>query len=367
MAALVLFLALGAGCSGTPQEPTVPCLGSGTVCAEMGTGYPSFRGEGGTPSEVALYWPIDLLFDAQGRFLVLDWNNQRVRRLDHDGRVRTILGTGFEDEITEGTTALETSLHHAYSMVYDAQGRLFLAGFHVPQIIRPDTDNRVRGVAGRAEAGYDGDGGPARDAALDSPCGVAVDPSGTTVYFADTFNHCIRRVDDQGIVTTVAGNGTSGYTGDGGPGTLATLHTPYRIRRDPRDGGLLICDTLNHAVRKLLPDGTIHTLAGTGSPGYSGDAGAATSAQLREPNDAQIGPDGLLYIADTANHRIRRVDSDGVIETVAGNGVRGDSGDGGPAREAAFDYPYAFTFSPEGDLLIADTYNSRIRRVHAPF
>ncbi|TPW09634.1 MAG: serine/threonine protein kinase, partial [bacterium] len=202
---------------------------------------------------------------------------------------------------------------------------------------------------------------PAAEAQFDEPCGVAVGAAGHPIYVADTSNHRIRRIDANGRVTTIAGDGSPGYSGDGGPATAARLRHPYRLRLDRTSGDLYVCDTDNHVIRRIDTAGIIHAVAGQGTPGSSGDGGAATAARLTSPYDAVPGPDGALYIADSGNNRIRRVAPDGTITTIVGTGLRGFGGDGGPALEAELDYPSALAFDAAGDLWIADTYNNRVR------
>ena len=365
--ALVSFL-LFAGCSDeSPQGDAPTCADPNVLCTMMGTGDWGYAGEGELPENVALYWPIDLSFDSEGRLLVLDWNNFRVRRLDHDGHVRTILGTGVESvEIVNGSPALQTPLHHAFSMSFDESSRLYLAANHVPAVIRMDADALVWTVAGVVSPGYEGDGGPAVDALLDTPCGVAVAQGGYPIYVADTANHCIRAIDAQGIITTIAGNGLSGFAGDGGPAIGAQLHSPIRIRSDHATGNLYVTDQGNHRIRRIDPSGMITTVAGGISAGYSGDGVAAAGALLNSPFDARTGPGGALYIADTDNHRIRRIDGSGIISTVVGSGYEGtrlDALESGPVLEVNLRKPCAIAFDSEGNLFIADTYNSVVRRV----
>jgi sugar lactone lactonase YvrE len=362
-AGLLAAFGLLAGCSDSPTRSSVDCTASGNICTAMGTGQRAYAGEGDVPSKVSLYYPIDVLFDPEGRLLVLDWNNLRIRRLDQDGKVRTIMGTGFEDNIIEGTPAIDTPLHHAFSVTFDGAGNYYVAGNHVPKIIRVDTEGIVHIVAGLDTPGDGGDGGPALLASLDSPCGVAVAPAGFPIWLADTNNHRIRVVGSDGMIHTLAGNGAPGYSGDGGPSERATLRRPYRVRLDAGTGSLYVSDTENHAIRRIDASGVITTVAGTGEAGFSGDGGPAAQAQLTLPYDAAIGPDGALYIADGGNHRIRRVDAEGVIRTIAGKGSAGFSGDGGSAMEAELDHPLAFAFDATGGLWIADSYNSRIRKI----
>jgi hypothetical protein len=365
----VLALLWLMGCSGEEEviaPPLLVCGDPGTICTVMGTGQSAYLGEGQPPGEVALYWPIDMTFDNEGRFLVLDYNNQRVRRVDHDGLVRTIMGTGIEASVEDGSPALETSLHHAFSLCYDAAGNLYLAGNHVPQLFKLTTGDKSYVIAGLDLPGYSGDGGPALEAELDSPCGLAVHSSGYPIYFADTFNHAVRRIDSDQTVTTIAGRGISGYSGDNGPAVDALLSSPYRVRLDESTGDLYVTDTENSVIRKIDAGGTITTIAGTGEAGYGGDGGLATEAVLSTPLDARLGPDGAVYIADSRNNRVRRVDPSGIITTIVGTGVEGADGDGGPATEAQLNHPSAVLFGPDGNLWVADAFNSKIRRVVLP-
>jgi len=356
------------GCHDEESATTFPKGGAGSICTYMGTGLQGFTGDGAPPESTALYNPIDLTFDGEDRLLVIDWSNLRLRRVDHDGRVRTIVGTGGEETetIVNGAPALETPLHHSFSMALDSVGDIFLAANHLHLVMRVDTDMRVWVAAGKTTFGYAGDGGPALDALLDTPSGVAVGASGFPIYIADTANDCIRRVDANGIIETIAGNGMPGYAGDGGPATNALLNGPFRVRLDAASGDLYIADTGNHCVRRIDVTGVITTVAGTGTAGFAGDGGPATQAELNSPYDARLGADGRLYIADTYNNRIRRVDEAGVITTLAGTGTPGFSGNGGPAKEAQLSHPFAVVLDRDGNLLVADTYNSVIRRVEHP-
>jgi NHL repeat len=221
-------------------------------------------------------------------------------------------------------------------------------------------------VAGRGVEGYLGDGGPAILAQLAGPTGVAVDAAGG-ILVADASNR-VRRI-AYGTITTVAGSGVAGHVSpgvalpeDGGPAIDAQLNDPIGVALD-RDGNILIADALYHRIRRVTPDGTITTIAGDGIAEFGGDGGPATAAFLQYPTGVAVDHDGNVFIADAGNHRIRRIDLDGTITTVAGTGAAGFAGDGGPATEARLHKPTGVAVSRKGELFIADEYNHRIRRV----
>lgn len=221
-------------------------------------------------------------------------------------------------------------------------------------------------VAGTGTSGYTGDGGDATLATLSDPMGVAVD-SADNLYIVDLSNHCIRRVDDEtGVITTVAGTGAQGYNGDGIAATAAQLNYPFGMAFDAA-GNLYIADSTNHRVRRVdIASGIISTIAGTGVAGFSGDGGPATAAQLRDPVDLAFDPEGNLHIAELRNQRVRRIDAvSGVITTIAGTGTQGYNGDGIAATSADLFYPSGIAFDRKGHLFIGDTGNDRVRRVDA--
>jgi streptogramin lyase len=337
------------------------CAAVGTICTVAGTGQAQFDGDGRPALETSLYFPIDVLFDRSGRLLIMDWNNLRLRRVNDDGRVETIMGTDFEDFPVEGGLASESPLHHASNMEYDAAGNLFIAGDHVPVVFMVDTTDHVHTVAGSEDYGYAGDGGSARQAVLSTPFGVLPDANGG-LYISDVDANVIRYVDAAQIIHTAAGTGERGWAGDGGPATAALLNGPSRLQFGP-DGAVYFCEIKNHVIRRLRPGGIIETVAGTGERGYGGDGGPAVAAQLDTPYDIQFAPNGDLYLADTGNNVIRRIDTAGIISTVAGNGAPTFAGDGGPATTCSLRRPSALLLDAQGSLWIADTSNHRIRRI----
>ncbi len=276
------------------------------------------------------------------------------------GAIATVAGPGNFGG--DGAAADAAWLRTPSGVAVDGSGNLYIADTDNHRIRKVDADGDISTVAGDGTAGFGGDGAAATAAQLNSPSGVAVDGSGN-LYIADTDNHRIRKVDVDGDISTVAGDGTAGFSGDGGAATAAQLIFPSGVAVDG-DGNLYIADTDNHRIRKVDTDGDISTVAGGGSS--LGDGGAATAARLIFPSGVAVDGDGNLYIADRNNHRIRKVDADtDFISTVAGSRYRGDSGDGGAATAARLNYPRGVAVDGSGNLYIADTDNHRIRKVDA--
>ena len=280
-------------------------------------------------------------------------------------RIDTVAGTGaFGDsgpDVGDGGPAVQAHLYEPSGVAADEAGNIYIADWDNHRIRKVDTAGIITTVAGNGVRGFSGDGGPAVQAQLEEPFGVAADGTGN-IYIADTSNHRVRKVNAAGIITTVAGNGVRGFSGDGGPAAQAQLEEPFGVAAD-RAGNIYITDTFNHRVRKVDTAGVISTVAGNGVEGFSGDGGPAVQAQLDEPFGVAADRAGNIYIADRRNHRIRKVDAAGVISTLAGTGVEGFSGDGGPAVQARLDYPHGVAADQADNIYIADWGNDRIRRL----
>ena len=266
----------------------------------------------------------------------------------------------------DGGPATQARLQNPLGVALDVHGNLYIADAGNQRIRKVDTRGIITTVVGNGISGYSGDGGPATQAKLRGPSDVAIDAAGN-LYIADGANYCIRKVNTNGIITTVAGIGTrAGYSGDGGPATQALLSVPRGIAVDAQ-GNLYIADSDNHRIRKVDTNGIITTVAGNGTAGFGGDGGPASQARLGGPRDVFVDAQGTLYIADYGNHRIRKVDTNGIITTVAGNGTAGFGGDGGPATEAELYWPGGVAVDSAGNLYIADkdssNNNNRIRKV----
>ncbi len=335
------------------------CPEPGTVCRLAGTGQLGFNGEGLPALESWLYWPTSVRFDAQQRLHVVDFNNMRIRRFEADGSLRTIAGNGQHAWSTPGTTILDSALENPIEVAFDADGSFYIAALHEARILYVSADGSVRPYAGSGEYGLAGDGGPAEQAAMSESAGITLSPDGS-LYIADTQNHCLRVVDPDGIIHTLAGNGLAGYAGDGQALDSAMFNSPQQL--EWFDGAVYIADTYNHAIRRLDPEtGELRTVAGTGLAGYSGDGGPATEAQLHSPYGMGFSSDGTLYIADTYNSVVRQVSPDGTIRTVAGSGVVGM--EDGPALDATFNWPGDVAVDAQGNLIIADMRNGMVRFV----
>ncbi len=312
-----------------------------------------------------LHSPHSVAVSTDGNLFIADTGNQRIRRVDAAGMITVVAGNGKSGFSGDDGPATSASLASPSGVAVDTDGSVFIADRGNHRIRRVDAaTGTITTAAGNGQSGFSGDSGPATGASLASPNGVAVDRLGN-LFIADTGNHRIRRVAAAtGIITTVAGNGQSDFSGDSGPATGASLASPSGVAVDT-DGNLSIADTGNHRIRRVdAASGAITTLAGGRGLGFGGDGGPATSASLASPSGVAVDADGNVFIADTSNHRIRRVDAaSGIITTVAGSGSAGLAGDGGSATLASLADPSGVAVDNDRNFFIADLFNSCIRRV----
>ncbi len=324
-------------------------------------------GDGGLATAASLDFPKDMAVDGSGNLYIADTENNRIRKVDAVmGNISTVAGDGTNGDggdSGDGDLATAAQLSRPAGVALDGSGNLYIADYDNDRIRRVDAaTGYISTVAG---GGTGGDGGPATAAQLNGPNSVALDGAGN-LYIADAHNNRIRKVDAAtGYISTVAGDGTSGDDGDGGLAIEAQLAQPEGIALDGA-GNLYIADSDNHRIRKVDADGYISTVAGTGGSGYSGDGGLAVDARLYFPSSVALDGSGNLYIADSGNSRIRKVDADGYISTVAGTGGHGYSGDGIWPSEAQLFSPAGVALDGSGNLYIADSGNHRIRKVRPP-
>jgi sugar lactone lactonase YvrE len=299
--------------------------------------------------------------DGAGGFYVTSLSQHQVYKVAADGTLKLVVGNRNRGFSGDGGPATSAQLNNPHGAAIDSAGNLYIADSGNQRIRKVSSSGIISTVAGNGTSGFGGDGGLATSALLNSPHGVAIDSAGN-FFIADSGNQRIRKVSSSGIISTVAGNGTPGFGGDGGLATSAQLAGPYGVAIDST-GNLFVTDPYSGRIRKVAFFGIISTVAGNGNRGFSGDGGPATSAQLNNPHGVAIDSTGNLFIADTSNSRIRKVAASGIISTVAGNGISGFSGDGGQATSALLYYPYGVAIDSAGNLFIADTSNSRIRKV----
>jgi sugar lactone lactonase YvrE len=333
-----------------------------------GTGVVGHTGNGGQATSAELAEPVGLALTSSGVLLIAEFENNDVRALNlSSGVINAFAGTGVAGNSGNGGPAASAELNGPQSIAFDSSGNLLIADGTNNLVRRVSAATAaISTVAGNGTAGFFGDGGPATSAALGSPRGIAVNSSGS-IFVADTGNNRIREINPlTGVITTIAGTGQAGYSGNGGLATAATLNAPEGIAIDSQ-GNLFFADTQNDVIREIsAATGVITTVAGNHTAGSAGDGGAATAAELNQPYGVAVDSSGNIFIADTGNARIREVSAaTGIISTVAGNGTPGSSGNGGLATSAELNLPQSVVVDPQGNIFIADTGNDVIREVNA--
>jgi trimeric autotransporter adhesin len=314
--------------------------------------------------------PTAVAVDGAGNLFIADFGNGLIRRVSADGTIVSVVGSSNGAPLVNSAGAVSVTLIGPTGLAVDGAGTIYFtqgsvgsgSGLAIGDYrVWSVANGVVTALAGDGFESYAGDGGAAIGAQLEQPASAAVDGAGN-LYIADSENHRVRKISPGGTITTVAGTGTPGFSGDGGPAISAELSSPQGVALDG-GGNLWIADSGNSRVRRVSPDGSIRTVIGNGNSSYFGDGGPDLLASLNHPEGLVIDPTGVVYIADTLNNAIRRRDVNGLMSTIAGTGVAGLGGDGGLAGSAQLNAPAAIALDSAGNLYIADSGNQSIREI----
>ncbi len=333
------------------------------ITTVAGVGTIGYSGDNGIATAAQMSGPVGVVTDNAGNIYIADYNNHRIRMVNTSGVITTIAGTGTGAHSGDNGPATAADLNGPRGIAIDTAGNIYFTEYLSGTLRKVTTTGIITTIAGGGSTYADGVTATATQ--LYNPVGVAVDRAGN-IYLDDYVKSVIRRINTSGIISRFAGVDTAGFSGDGGPATAAKLHEAYGIAVDTT-GNVYIADGYyNHRIRKIDIAGTITTIAGTDTGGFSGDGGAATAAKLYAPDGVSIDNNGNIFIADMFNDRVRVIDPSGMINTYAGSGVYGFSGDGGPATAANIGHPNAVFVDNQHNLFIADYNNQRIRKVTPP-
>lgn len=330
-----------------------------TVAGSAAYGY---SGDGGQATAAELRNPLGVIVDANGNLYISDYGSSVVRKVDAAGIITTLAGTGTAGYNGDNIQATAAEIKGPGGLGLDSLGNVYISELNGCRIRKVDgTSGIITTVAGTGLGGFSGDGGQATAAQISFPTDVKFDKKGN-FYIADESTERVRKVNTSGIINTIAGNGTANFSGDGGPATAAELYSPTGVAID-KIGKVYIGDQNNNRIRVVDTFGIITTFAGNGTAGFTGDGGPATAAELRQPEEVAIDPSGNVYIDDAVNNAIRMIDLSGTISTYAGNGVAGFYGDGGPATAAELSGQQGVCTDKNGNVYIGDYGNSRVRKV----
>ncbi len=339
------------------------CSNAQIISTIAGNGTVGYGGDGGMATAAEFHYPVGIGVDAANTLYIGDYTNDRIRKITPTGIITTVAGNGTHGYSGDGGSATAAQLAWPSHVAVDAGGNLYIADNANNRVRKVDPAGIITTIAGNSGIhGYSGDGGPASAAMLYIPDDVVYDHFTGNLYITEAGNHCIRKMTPGGIITTVAGNGTFGFSGDGGAATSAQLNTPYGIAIDAA-GNIFIADFNNYRIRKVDTEGKITTVAGTGVNAYSGDGGPATAAEISEVQCVIVDGEGNVYFADTDNERIRKINTAGTISTIAGTGTAGHTGDGGFATAAELYDPTGLVIDGHGNMDVVELADCYIRKI----
>lgn len=356
---------IAALCCATVWQP-LDGFAQDVIISVAGKTTEGYTGDSGRAVNCLLHWPESVALDKIGNLYIADADNNVIRKISAaNGMITTVVGSGFEAGTGtggysgDGGAATAAKLFYPSGVAFDTSGNMYIADCYNHRVRMVNTSGVISTFAGNGSRGYTGDGAAAGSAQLDSPARVATDRFGN-VYIADQGNNAIRQVNSALVINTFAGTGTAGFAGDGGAANAALLSSPRDMAADTA-GVVYIADYANSRIRKVDLTGTISTYAGILYPGYSGDGGAATAANIFEPSGIVADDSGNIFFSDFANQRIRAVSAAGIITSLAGNGSPGYSGDGGVAPAAEIYFPQGLAVDRNHGIFFADKANNRIR------
>jgi len=345
---------------------SVCCHAQDVIITVAGKTTEGYTGDSGKATNCLLHWPESVALDKVGNLYIADADNNVIRKISaSNGVITTVAGNGFEAGTGtggyggDGGPATAAKMFYPSGVAFDTSGNMYIADCYNHRIRVVNTSGVISTFAGTGARGYAGDGSAALSAKLDSPARVATDKFGN-VYVADQGNHAIRQINSALVINTFAGTGTAGFAGDGGAANAALLSSPRDMAVDTA-GVVYIADYANSRIRKVDLTGNISTYAGIMYPGYSGDGGAATAANIFEPSGVVADDSGNIFFSDFANQRIRMVSASGIISSLAGTGNPGYSGDGGVAPAAEIYFPQGLAVDRNHGIFFADKANNRIR------
>ena len=363
LASISVTIALAAPAGAQPSSPSPATATTPIISTDAGNGTAGFSGDGGSATAAQVNAPTGVAEDTLGNIYIGDTSNNRVRTVTTAGIISTIAGNGSFGFGGDGGQATNAKLAAPTGVAVDGSGNVFIADTDNNRIRKVASNGIITTYAGTGKCNADGDNGMATNSGLCLPTGVALD-SNNDLFIADSGNNDIREVTPNGVITRFAGAGGTGSKGDGGPAKMAKLNTPTGVAVDNQvTHNVYIADTGNSKVRAVNISGIISTFAGNGTFGFSGDGGKAPLAELAAPTGLGVDPLGNVYISDTLNNRIRVVIPLGDMFTYAGTGVAGFSGDGGPATSARINGPTGAVAVDGQNVYFADTNNNRVRRV----